>query len=114
MSATFGLGTPPISTNYTGNVQSFTDTTTATIKTYRDETGNTVSADAVLMKERKVSMEVVGTTNFGLTGTASVDAGVLTITSITKDETNDDYPKTKIEAVGYGNTVTSASDSQQS
>lgn len=103
MSATFGVTSPPISTNYTGNVQSVTDTTTATIKTYRDESGNTVAADALPMKERKVSIEVVGTATFGLTasGAASIAAGTLTVTSVSQDDSNDDYPKTKIEAVAY-------------
>jgi hypothetical protein len=103
MSATFGVGTPPISTNYTGNVQSFTDTTTATIKTYRDETGATVGADAVTMKERKVSLDIVGTATFGLTGSNSVAAATLTVTSVSQDDTNDDFPKTKVEAVAYTN-----------
>jgi len=105
MSASFGVGTPPITTNYTGNVQSFTDTTTATIKTYRDESGNTVAADALPMKERKVSIEVVGTTAFGLTasGSASIAVGTLTVTSVSQDDSNDDFPKTKIEAVAYTN-----------
>ena len=104
MSATFGVGTPPISTNYTGNVQSFTDTTTATIKTYRDETGNTVAADPVPMIERKVSIDIVGTATFGLTGSNSVTAGTLTVTSVSQDETNDDFPKTKVEAIAYSGT----------
>ncbi len=101
MSATFGVGTPPISTNYTGNVQSYTDTTTATIKTYRDESGNTVAADAVPMKERKVSLEIVGSATFGLAGATTISAGTLTVTSVSQDETNDDFPKTKVEAVAY-------------
>jgi hypothetical protein len=101
MSATFGVGTPPITTNYTGNVQSVTDTTTATIKTYRDETGNTVRADPLPMKERKVSIEVVGTATFGLAGATSISAGTLTVTEVSQDETNDDFPKTKLTAVSY-------------
>jgi hypothetical protein len=101
MSASFGVGTPPITSNYTGNVQSYTDTTTATIKTYRDETGNTVKAVAVPMKERKVSIDVVGSAAFGLASNASIGAGILTVTSVSVDETNDDFPKTKIEAVAY-------------
>jgi len=101
MSASFGVGTPPITTNYTGNVQSFTDTTTATIKTYRDESGNTVGAVAVPMRERKVSIDVVGTASFGLTGSATVSSGTLTVISVSQDDTNDDFPKTKIEAVAY-------------
>jgi len=101
MSATFGVGTPPITTNYTGNVQTFTDTTTATIKTYRDESGNTVAAVAVPMKERKVSVEVVGTATFGLAGNTAGAAGTLYVTSVSQDDTNDDFPKTKIEAVSY-------------
>jgi hypothetical protein len=101
MSATFGVGTPPITTNYTGNVQSFTDTTTATIKTYRDETGATVGADVVPMKARKVSLDIVGTATFNLTAATSISAGTLTVTSISQDETNDDFPKTKVEAVAY-------------
>jgi len=103
MSATIGVGTSPITTNYTGNVQSITDTTTATIKTYRDESGNTVAADAVPMKERKVSIEVVGTATFGLMATSSTGglAGTLYVTAVSQDDTNDDYPKTKIEAVAY-------------
>jgi hypothetical protein len=103
MSATFGVGTPPISSNFTGNVQSYTDTKTATIKTYRDETGNTVKAVAVPMTERKVSLEVVGTTAFGLTGSASIGVGTLTVTSVSQDDTNDDFPKTKVEAIAYTN-----------
>lgn len=101
MSASFGVGTPPITTNYTGNVQSYTDTTTATIKTYRDETGATVGADVVPMKERKVSLDIVGTATFGLVASPTVSAGTLTVTSISQDETNDDFPKTKVEAVAY-------------
>lgn len=103
MSATFGVGPLPITTNYTGNVQSLTDTTTATIKTFRDEIGNTVGAKVVPMKERKVSIEVVGTASFGLTGSATNAAGTLVVTSVSQDETNDDFPKTKIEAVAYAN-----------
>jgi hypothetical protein len=104
MSATFGVGTPPITTNYTGNVQSFTDSTTATIKSYRDESGNIVSAKVVPMKERKVSIEVVGTASFGLTGSGTISSGTLTVTSVSQDDTNDDFPKTKIEAVAYSGT----------
>jgi len=103
MSATFGVGTPPITTNYTGNVQSVTDTTTATIKTFRDEIGNTVGAKVVPMKERKVSIEVVGTASFGLSGNTSNGSGTLVVTSVSQDDTNDDFPKTKIEAVSYHN-----------
>ena len=101
MSATFGVGTPPITSNYTGNVQSFTDTTTATIKTYRDESGNTAAAVAVPMRERKVSIDFVGTALFGLTGASTIGSGTLTVTSISQDETNDDFPKGKLEAVAY-------------
>jgi len=101
MSATFGVVTPPITTNYTGNVQSVTDATTATIKTYRDEQGNTVAAAVVPMKERKVSIEVVGTATFGLTGATTISGGTLTVVSVSEDQTNDDFPKTKIEAVAY-------------
>ena len=103
MSATFGVGTPPITTNYTGNVQSYTDTTTATIKTYRDESGVTVAADAIPMKERKVSLDIVGTATFSLAGSSSVSAATLTVISVSQDETNDDFPKTKVEAVAYTN-----------
>jgi uncharacterized protein (UPF0254 family) len=105
MSATFGVGTPPITTNYTGNVQSFTDTTTATIKTYRDESGVTVAALPVPMVEHKVSIDVVGTATFGLTHNSSIGSGTLTVISVSQDDTNDDFPKTKIEAVAYSGTA---------
>jgi hypothetical protein len=105
MSATFGVGTPPITSNYTGNVQSVTDTTTATIKTYRDENGTTVAALPVAMQERKVSIDVVGTATFGLTHQSSIGSGTLTVISVSQDDTNDDFPKTKIEAVAYSGTA---------
>jgi len=101
MSATFGVGTPPITSNYTGTVQSITDTTTAPIKTYRDESGNTVAAVAVPMRERKVSIDFVGTAAFGLTASSTIGSGTLTVTSISQDDTNDDFPKGKLEAVAY-------------
>jgi len=55
------------------------------------------------MKERKVSIEVVGTASFGLSGNTSNGSGTLVVTSVSQDDTNDDFPKTKIEAVSYHN-----------
>ena len=104
MSATFGIVTSPIISNYTGNVQSITDTTTATIKTYRDESGNTAGAVALPMRERKVSIDFVGRAGFGLTGASTIGSGTLTVTSISQDDTNDDFPKGKLEAVAYSGT----------
>jgi len=90
--ATFGAASAPSSPASTV-VNEWTDEHTQQIKTYRNESGVTVGAVALTMKERKVSVSGLGQPAIALTASNSITSGTLTLTSISRDETNDDFPK---------------------
>lgn len=98
--ASFGAGSAPLSPSSTV-VNEWTDEHTQQIKTYRNESGVTVGAVALTMKERKVTVSGIGTPSASLTGQSSVTSGTLTLTSLTLDQSNDDFPKFTAEYMAW-------------
>lgn len=101
MSATFGAGSAPATPSGGVVVNEWSDEHTRQIKTYRNESGVTVGAAALKMQERKVSVSGVGTLSFVLAANNAISSGSLTLTSLSEDDSNDDFPKFKAEYTAW-------------
>lgn len=101
VTSTFGLSAP---TGCVVNESSLDHS--IEIKTVKSQTGVTVVATPAKMKETKISIKGVGIPALtAVTANSSVATNTVVVTSISVEESNDDFPTFTIDAISYSNLV---------